>query len=74
MEPNLEQSMVSDQDKATRFVYELALKLLELEGSDIFITAGSPPAFKIKQEIHPLGGRKLTPQQTTTLVLSLIHI
>ncbi len=73
MEPNLEQSMVSDQDKATRFVYELALKLLELEGSDIFITAGSPPAFKIKQEIHPLGGRKLTPQQTTTLVRSIMH-
>ncbi|RUQ29020.1 MAG: PilT/PilU family type 4a pilus ATPase [Candidatus Competibacteraceae bacterium] len=73
MELNLEQSAVSDHDKATRFVYELALKLLELGGSDIFITAGSPPAFKIKQEIHPLGGRKLTPQQTALLVRSIMH-
>ena len=73
MEPNLEQSMASEQDRATRMVYELALKLLEVGGSDIFITAGSPPAFKIKQEIRPLGGRKLTPQQTATLVRSIMH-
>ena len=43
MEPT-SQSIVNDQDKATQYLYELALKLLDLGGSDIFITAGSPPA------------------------------
>ena len=51
MEQKSEQ-VVTDNDKATQYLYELALKLLELKGSDIFITAGSPAAFKINQEIR----------------------
>ena len=40
MEKN-SQPVATDQDKATQYLYELALKLLELGGSDIFVTAGS---------------------------------
>ena len=65
--------VITDHDKATQYLYELTLKLLELEGSDIFITAGSPPALKVKQDIHRIGERKLTPQQTTLLVRSIMH-
>lgn len=66
------QPVVTDQDKATQYLYELALKLLELGGSDIFITAGSPPALKVNQEIHRVSGQKLAPQQTSLLVRSIM--
>ena len=65
--------VVTDQDKATQYLYELALKLLELEGSDIFITAGSPPALKVNQEINRIGNQKLMPQQTMLLVRSIMN-
>ena len=68
--PGLE---VNDYEKATQYLYELTVKLLELEGSDIFITAGSPPALKVNQVIHRAGDRKLTPQQTALLVRSIMH-
>ncbi|MFO7642737.1 MAG: type IV pili twitching motility protein PilT, partial [Candidatus Competibacteraceae bacterium] len=65
--------VVTDHDKATQYLYDLTLKLLELEGSDIFITAGTPPALKVNQDIHRIGERKLTPQQTTLLVRSIMN-
>lgn len=70
--PNVHEVM-NGQDQATQYLYELTLKLLELEGSDIFITAGSPPALKINQEIHRIGDHKLTPQQTSLLVRSIMN-
>ena len=69
----ISQPGVHDQDKATQYLYELAVKLLELKGSDIFITAGSPPAFKVNQEIHRVSGQKLMPQQTALLVRSIMN-
>ncbi len=65
--------IVNDHDKATQYLYELALKLLELKGSDIFITAGSPPALKINQEVRRIGGQNLNPQQTALLVRSVMN-
>lgn len=73
VEHNLEQYVVNDHEKATQYLYELALKLLELKGSDIFITAGSPPALKVNQEIFRVGAQKLMPQQTALLVRSIMH-
>lgn len=67
------QPVVADYDKATQYLYELTLKLLELEGSDIFITAGSPPALKVNQQIHRVSGQKLAPQQTALLVRSIMN-
>ncbi|MEI2742173.1 MAG: PilT/PilU family type 4a pilus ATPase [Candidatus Competibacter sp.] len=64
---------MNDNDKATQYLYELALKLLELKGSDIFITAGSPAAFKINQEIRRVGGPSLSPQQVALLVRSIMN-
>ena len=64
---------VVDYDKATQYLYELTLKLLELEGSDIFVTAGSPPALKVNQQIHRVSGQKLAPQQTALLVRSIMN-
>ncbi len=68
--PGLE---MNDYEKATQYLYELTINLLELQGSDIFITAGSPPALKVNQAIHRVGDRKLTPQQTALLARSIMH-
>ncbi len=65
--------VVNDSDKATQYLYELAIKLLELKGSDIFITAGSPAAFKINQEVRRLSGQNLSPQQVALLVRSIMN-
>jgi twitching motility protein PilU len=65
--------VVTDQDKATRFIYELALKLIKLNGSDIFLTAGSPPALKVNQEIRRVGTQILMPQQTALLARSIMR-
>ncbi len=64
---------VDNREKAVQYLYELAVKLLELGGSDIFITAGSPPALKVHQVIHRVSDRKLTQQQTSILVHSIMR-
>lgn len=69
---DLEQ-MMEDHERATQYLYELTLKLLELKGSDIFITAGSAPALKVNQAVHRVGNRKLTPQQTMLLTRSIMN-
>jgi twitching motility protein PilU len=72
MEQKSEQ-IVTDTDKATQYLYELTLKLLELKGSDIFITAGSPPALKINQELRRVSNQNLTPQQAGLIVRSIMN-
>ena len=67
------EQMVDDHEKATQYLYELALKLLELEDPDIFITAGSPPALKVNQLVHRVGDQSLRPQQTMLLVRSIMN-
>ncbi|MDG4549535.1 MAG: PilT/PilU family type 4a pilus ATPase [Candidatus Contendobacter sp.] len=69
----ISQPVMTDHDKATQYLRELASKLVELDGSDLFITAGSPPAFKVNQEIHRVGDQKLLPQQTELLVRSIMN-
>ncbi|MBL8247169.1 MAG: PilT/PilU family type 4a pilus ATPase [Candidatus Competibacter sp.] len=64
---------MNDHDKAAQYLYELAIKLLELKGSDIFITAGSPAALKVNQDIQRVSGQKLMPQQTALLVRSIMN-
>ncbi|MDG4596246.1 MAG: PilT/PilU family type 4a pilus ATPase [Candidatus Contendobacter sp.] len=69
----ISQPVMTDHDKATQYLRDLAGKLVELDGSDLFITAGSPPAFKVNQEIHRVGDQKLLPQQTELLVRSIMN-
>ena len=41
-----------ERDQATRMMQTLLKKLVAKNGSDLFITAGFPPAIKIDGEIH----------------------
>ena len=60
-------------DKAFQFVFDLVELLLQKGGSDIFITAGSEPAIKIDGVIHRVGDKKLNPEQTGTIVRSVMN-
>ncbi len=47
--------------------------LLDREGSDLHLTAGSPPGFRVRGEIHPLENcEPLTPKDTQDLILALL--
>ena len=54
-------------------VDDLLRTLLDRGGSDLHITAGSPPGLRIRGEIHPLENcEPLTPKDTQDLILTLL--
>jgi twitching motility protein PilU len=62
-----------DEARAARYMYDLVELLLSRKGSDIFVTAGSPPAIKVDDQIHRVGGEKLTPLKADVLVRSVMN-
>ncbi len=54
-------------------VDDLLRTLLDRDGSDLHLTAGSPPGLRIRGEIHPLENcEPLTPKDTQDLILTLL--
>ena len=41
-----------ERDQATRMMQTLLKKMVAKDGSDLFITAGFPPAIKIDGDVH----------------------
>ena len=58
-----------ERDQAIRFIHELLRKMIELGGSDLFLTAGFPPAIKVDGRVKPVTDQPLTPQTKRGLVL-----
>jgi twitching motility protein PilT len=52
---------------------DLLRRLKKADGSDLFITAGFPPAIKVDGEIKPVTEQPLTPQQSNTLVRAIMN-
>ena len=52
---------------------DLLRRMKKVEGSDLFITAGFPPAIKVDGAIKPVSDKPLTPQQSSTLVRSIMN-
>ncbi len=61
-----------ERDQAVRLTQNLLKKMVENNGSDLFITADFPPAIKIDGTIRPFADRPLTPAQSS-LDRSLDH-
>ena len=51
----------------------LLKKMVAKSGSDLFITAGFPPAIKVDGEIHRAGEQALTPDQSAVIVRSIMN-
>ncbi len=62
-----------ERDQATRLMQGLLKKLVAQNGSDLFITAGFPPAIKVDGDIHRAGEQELTPEQSAVIVRSIMN-
>ncbi|MEP7183515.1 MAG: PilT/PilU family type 4a pilus ATPase [Betaproteobacteria bacterium] len=62
-----------ERERATKFIHELLELLVKQKGSDLFITAGFPPALKIDGKIAPVSKTALSPQHTIELVRSVMN-
>ncbi|UCG72004.1 MAG: PilT/PilU family type 4a pilus ATPase [Chromatiales bacterium] len=62
-----------EREQATRMMQTLLKKLVGMNGSDLFITAGFPPAIKVDGEIHRAGEQALTPEQSAVIVRSIMN-
>ena len=62
-----------EREQAVKFMYDLLRALLTKKGSDLFITAGFPPAMKIDNKMTPVSQTALTSQHTEMLVRSIMN-
>jgi len=62
-----------ERERATRFIHELLELLVKEKGSDLFITAGFPPAIKVDGKIGAVSKTMLSPQHTIELVRSVMN-
>src|SRR5918912_325243 len=62
-----------EREQATKFIYDLLRALLAKRGSDLFLTAGYPPAMKIDSKMTPVSQTALTGQHTAMLVRAIMN-
>jgi len=62
-----------EREQAVKFMYDLLRALLAKKGSDLFITAGFPPAMKIDSKMTPVSQTALTGQHTAMLCRSVMN-
>ena len=62
-----------ERDQATELVHNLLRGMISQKASDLFVTAGFPPAFKIDGKMTPVSNQALTPQHTQELARSIMN-
>ena len=62
-----------ERDDASKFMFDLLRHMLAKKGSDLFITAGFPPAIKIDGKLTPVSSQVLTAAQTADLARSIMN-
>ncbi len=62
-----------ERDQAIRLTQNLLKKMVENNGSDLFLTADFPPAIKIDGVIQPYADQPLTPEQSSLIVRSIMN-
>ena len=62
-----------ERDQAVRLTQNLLKKMVDNNGSDLFITADFPPAIKIDGTIRPFADRPLTSAQASLIVRSIMN-
>lgn len=62
-----------ERDQATRLMQGLLKKMVEKGGSDLFITAGFPPAIKVDGEIHRATDKVLAPDESAVIVRTIMN-
>jgi twitching motility protein PilU len=62
-----------EREQAIKLVQDLLRRMVERKGSDLFITAGFPPAIKIDGELRPQSERPLTSEQASVITRALMN-
>jgi twitching motility protein PilU len=62
-----------EREQATKFIYDLLRALVAKRGSDLFITAGFPPAMKIDSKMTPVSQQALNGQHTAMLIRAIMN-
>ena len=62
-----------ERDEGLKFMYQLLTMMVQKKGSDLFITAGFPPAIKIDGKVTPATAQPLTPQHTIELARAIMN-
>jgi twitching motility protein PilU len=62
-----------ERDQATKFMHDLLRLMLSKNGSDLFITADFPPAFKIDGKMTPVSNQPLTANHTVELARAIMN-
>jgi twitching motility protein PilU len=62
-----------EREQATELIHNLLRGMLTKKASDLFITAGFPPAFKMDGKLTPVSNQALTPSHTQELARSIMN-
>jgi twitching motility protein PilU len=61
-----------EREQSLKFMHELLRALVARRGSDLFITAGFPPAMKVDGKVAPVSQQSLSPIHTQELARSIM--
>jgi twitching motility protein PilU len=62
-----------ERDEGLKFMYQLLTMMMQKKGSDLFITAGFPPAMKIDGKMTPATTQPLSQQHTQELARAIMN-
>lgn len=62
-----------DKEQAAKFMSDLLRLMLSKKASDLFITAGFPPAMKVDGKMTPVSQQSLAPQHTEMLAKAIMN-
>ncbi|SHH26924.1 PilT/PilU family type 4a pilus ATPase [Massilia sp. CF038] len=62
-----------ERDQASKFMFDLLRLMTSKGGSDLFITAGFPPAIKIDGKMTPVSSQALTASHTADLARAIMN-
>ena len=62
-----------ERDQAVKFMNDLLRVMVSKKASDLFITAGFPPAIKVDGKVTPISNQTLAPTHTQELARSIMN-
>ena len=65
--------MAQDDSPYFKYVVDLLKLLQEKDGSDLFITVGAPPMFKIHGDMTPVGSKPMSREQCEEIVSAVMN-
>ncbi len=65
--------MAMEREQAIKLMQDLLRRMVQVEGSDLFITKGFPPAIKVDGEVRPVMDKALSSEQSALIVRSIMN-